>query len=169
MTRIQHPFFGLIEINPPDATFWQGDVSVHGVSSKCSLFVDEGLANQPERLIEAFTWLEDLNALDGTARQAFLNNLAQSTTGTVGDFITFHLQELDASILERIFGTPEPASISPERFLSGLSLRGVGIHMDGPSDFTVNLDYGLPREHSDQLLVARWRNHGRVLDIAHES
>ena len=166
MTQLQHPIFGLIEIHPGQVTFWQGDVVVNGVSSRCSLFIGEEVADNPEVLRQGLAWLEDVSTLDRVARQVFQDHPRAS--GVVGDYIDFHRQELSDEAIQRVFDGLERSAITAETVLSKLALTGVGLHLDGLSGFTANLDYGF-RPYSDQLLVARWHNNGQALEVMHES
>jgi Protein of unknown function (DUF2004) len=166
--KIQTRIFGLIELDPVHSTFQRTEILVNGVSSICSLFIGEGLVDQPDVLARTFTWLEDLNALDQRVRRAFLEDRLTSTTGVVAGYIS-ELEGLDDEIIARLFKKTDLTAISTEAFISQLKLCGVGLHLEQSFGLTVNLDYSLNPEFTDELLVARFNDDGAVLTLAHES
>ncbi len=168
MASIQSSIFGVIELDPVNSTFQRTEFLVNGVHCTCSLFIGEGLVDQPEVLARTFAWLEDLNALDWSARQAFLQDRLDATAGVVAGYIDA-LEELDDEIIARLFGETDLSEISTEAVLSQLKLCGVGVHLEQSFGLTVNLDYCVNPEFTDELLVARFNDDGQVLTLAHES
>jgi hypothetical protein len=168
MASIQSSIFGVIELDPVDSTFQRTEILVNGVSSTCSLFIGEGLVDQPDVLARTFAWLEDLNALDRRARQAFLEDRLHATAGVVAGYIA-ELEGLDDEIIAQLFEETDPAAITTEVVLSQLKLCGVGLHLEQSFGLTVNLDYCVNPEFTDELLVARFNDDGQVLTLAHES
>jgi hypothetical protein len=169
MASTQTKLFGQIEFSPTSATFWHGTIVVNGDSNAISLYIGDGLASRIDLLSPVFEMLEGIDSLDTRAHAAFLEDLMVLKSGIVAGFIDCHLQEFDNDLLEQIFIGINLARVSKESLLAHLELREIGIHLEESSEVSINLDYCFNSKFSDELLVARFRNHGLVLSLAHES
>jgi hypothetical protein len=135
-----------------------------GRSLEPSIYVDNDLAEQA-KLDRTAALLDDLERLDERARAAIAAELAQGAT--VADFVAFHLDELDANTLRKIFGSDVPREPAPA--LARLELVGAGLHASSPDSFALVLDYSFGQEHSDQLLAIRFDDSGTAVSVSHES
>ena len=159
---------GTLPFSPTDGAYAPAlALTVNGRPTTCSLFIGPGWAQDPSVLARAAALVDDhLDRLDLDGRAA----LASDATGLVADFVAFHLEELDAAAITRVLGRA-PGEIDRATFLAGLQLVAIGLHPDAAAagGFTLNLDYSLGRDLSDQLLVARFDDAGQQIRIAHES
>jgi Protein of unknown function (DUF2004) len=169
MASIETNLFGRIEFNPTSATLWRGTIMVNGDSNAISLYIGDGLSSRMDLLSPVFEMLEGIDLLDTRARAALLEDMKGSKSGIVAGFINCHLNELDDKLLKQIFVGINLTKVSKESLLTRLELRAIGIHLEEPSEVSVNLDYSFNPEFSDELLVARFRNGGQELSLAHES
>ncbi|HHB2143185.1 DUF2004 domain-containing protein [Escherichia albertii] len=99
-----------------------------------------------------------------------IRNVLTQKKGTnvfVDEFIEFHLDELDTETLQSLNITPP----THEACANQLTLRGVHMWIVAPAPGTLKmtLDYGVPEDVSDELLVFNFDEHGELLDITWES
>lgn len=149
--------------------FWKGETTVSGCRRERSLHVrvdDQAVLDRAAALVDS------IEVLDARARKA-IDDARSAPDGdtTVGDFVDDQLAEMDAETLFEVFAAA-PSAIAQTTFLGKLELRSVAVRApdDTPVDgFALVLDYSLPGDVSDQLLVVTFTAAGEPVSVEWES
>lgn len=109
--------------------------------------------------------LDSVSACDAIIQKTLTQG--EGKNAFVDEFIEYHLEEFDAETLESLNIIPPTRLVCAENLI----LRNVTIWIAAPAPGTLKmtLDYGLPEEVSDELLVFNFDEHGALLDITWES
>jgi hypothetical protein len=156
--------FGTVKLDSEGAYVKNKRVVVNGHKQSTSLFVGEGVAENPKLQVAAIRQLDGLSELDTQARSRFSIAKGEELK-LIKAFVDVHLSEMDADIQKALFGKLKPASLSHPEMLKLLKIRSVGLHVEG-GKLTTTLDYSFGNA-SDELLVARFEGH--KISVSHES
>jgi len=85
----------------------------------------------------------------------------------IKNFINFHIEELDE--IHEVFGVDSNDEISAEMFIGNLLPRGIAINVGEDNMVNCSLDFSLPEDYTDELLVVRFNDQHEVYEITHES
>lgn len=163
MNKKNITYFGEVEINSPEET-------------------NDGKATIDNRLIEL-----DLNFYDGVPKhdwaaeyENYISNLQQHKTnveaairsdyedgGDVKEYVDFHLEELDASIIDKVLSGTDTSKSKEERLLSALKLVRIGFY-PGNENYAV-WDYTIGRKIADMLVVVNTDNNGKINYVTWEN
>ncbi|MBP6013771.1 MAG: DUF2004 domain-containing protein [Alphaproteobacteria bacterium] len=157
------PHFGEVVLEADGGAYTRKRVTINGRESDASLFLMHGLSSCSSAA--AIKLLEGLDRLDANAREFIL---ARHFAGdeTVGEYATFHLEEVHDAIAQKF----QVQSVDAETLLRRLELRGIGVFptKDGRT-FELVVDYTIDRTFVDGLLAVKHDDTGRILGVAHES
>ena len=165
MTTINlHPFG---DINTDDLAddFYESELVVSGRPISIDLSFDEKSINKNtlknvEKLVNGVSELQDI---------AFSYMLEDYKKGDESDavelYVEHHLEELDKSEIEKVFGSK---NVDINLFLSKLVLTRIGIYADRDDGFAI-FDFTLPGNITDYLIVVTFDQNGIISDISMES
>lgn len=87
--------------------------------------------------------------------------------GDVKEYIDFHLEELDASIIDKVLASTDASKPKAERLLSALKLVRIGFY-PGEENYAV-WDYTIGRDVADMVVVINTDNTGKINYVTWES
>lgn len=164
MGTLKTRLFGEVVVTRGGA-FLERKRSATGRTLTPSLYVGEGLDRVP--LEGAAVLLDDMRSLEARAREAIRQDFGRGAQGVVAAFVAFHLDELDAAVVRRLFGDAGVESAAAA--LTRLELVGLAVHAEKTAGFSVVFDFSFGPEHTDELLAVAFRADGQVLGVRHES
>lgn len=160
MAIFRNRTFGEVSL-AADGAYVKREFALGSRSLPRSLFL--GMDLDQTLLDRAAALVDTLPLLDARAREAIETN-----ADNVPGYVTFHLEELDETVLRELFGAGRTA-IDRASFLARLDLVGVNVHHVPERAFSLVLDYSLGRALTDQLLAVTFDMRGHVLTVSHES
>ena len=162
--KIDNKIFGNINVDAKEGAYIsEAAFSNNGRDSRCSLFIGEGF-ELSEHINLVSNLLDDICKLDEDSRKALSDQNKDNNT-TIKDYVEFHLEEVPDEVREKT-GNSE---ISSEAFIDSLDLCGVGVHIDSENVISLNCDYCIGKDFSDELLVVRFNTDKMITDIVNES
>ncbi len=165
--RLTLPMLGEVEFKPSDAGDWDFDAdSPFGPLALCFRREDDGRPITAGILARAIDMLENLEALDQTARAAIRSEYAIEPS-TSAYFVTHHQRNYGPEAVAELFDT-DCQDPGVDELLHAISLRTICFHLDDEEGFAV-LEYRLRELETDQILVAYMNVSGEVDSIQMES
>ena len=87
--------------------------------------------------------------------------------GDVKEYVDFHLEELDASIIDKVLVGTDASKSKEERLLTALKLKRIGFY-PGNENYAV-WDYTIGREITDLLVVVNTDSTGKINYVTWEN
>ncbi len=155
------PFFGEVPLSHPREIDVVKDVNGQEVKMDLNF---EGDSVEKERLQALKALLLRLDEKEVETKNELIKNFNEG--GTVKEYITFHLSELDSQVLKEHLKTTNP--VNEETLLSALYLYRIGFYVDSNDSFAV-FDYTIGKDIVDGLVVVRLNTKGDIVEILQES
>lgn len=163
MTKKSFTHFGEIEINPPDE--WsEGTVSIDNTPVSLDLNFYEGVPDH-DWVTEYENYVNDLQQHKAEVDAAI--NADFQDQGAAKEYVDFHIEELDAPVIDEVLARTTPTLPKEERLLSALKLVRVGIY-PGEENYAV-WDYTIGSDITDMLVVVNTDSMGRVQYVTMEN
>lgn len=163
--KINTQLLGLLEISSKSGICEDYDINIQGRDMQVTLIVFEDFINDGNIKIVC-DFIEHIPEFYQTGKTELLK--IRDTNALVKYFMKFHLDELSEDMLE-IFEVDSVDVITSEMFINQLELRSVSIAPDRNNEIDCTLDFSLPEEYTDELLVVRFDSQHQIYDISHES
>ncbi len=180
MTRMEHAFFGSLDVGEPISDepdlwqrveiVWQQQAELDGRVLPLWLWCDPNHPPEAGLLDKLAARVRDLHVLDAKARGYLAQALEQ------GDYMADHLDApaLDASpLIARLKAEAAGAGPSPAVFAAAMHLERVGLHAYDDADTdkaaSIVLDYILDRDDSDEIMAVKLNADGALLRVDSES
>ena len=162
---INTKLFGKIKADTEDGMCEYYDITLGGRDMNTSLMIFEDTLNDDTLKIVS-DLIEHVPEMYEKGKSELMKK--RDSDATVKFFIEWHLDELQEEVLE-IFDVSSVKEITSDLFIDELYLRNITIAetKDGWIDCT--MDFSLPDEYSDELLVVRFDEKYEIYDISHES
>jgi hypothetical protein len=165
MTALSHPLFGTID--PASGTEWEATLTFAGRSVQVELTLEGGAL--PAELVPATLGrIDDVAALDASARAALRRDLDDNDESAVGLYTYHHLEELPDAALLALFGKVDREKLDADGFLAKLALVRIGIYPNSAKRCLV-CDYSLGAEHTNYVLAVAFDVAGQVSEVEMES
>ena len=170
--KLETTLFGELEVFQEAVCTDQADAIVHygnyklvfdGNEKIVDLCIFNVLTNERIKAIEDM--LDNVPKLYEKGKKAILSG--KDSNELIKYFIEFHIEELDE--IHKIFGVDSNDEISSAMFIEKLLPRAVAINVDQDNMIDCTLDFSLPKEYTDELLVVRFNNQYEIYGITHES
>jgi hypothetical protein len=116
-------------------------------------------------------FLEQIQTYDVQNQAYILNDFEKNPTGTVKEYLEFHLGELEKSTLETLIHFDNKEISLDQQLLQHLKLHRIGLYPDrkyGTSCFAI-FDYSISKDITNLLVVLTTNEKGEVLEIVMES
>lgn len=156
-------YFGEIEINLPKETS-EGKVTIDNRPIDLDLNFYSGVpkydwANEYE------SYITNLKQHKTYVEAAFKEDYEEE--GDTKEYVNFHLEELEASVIDKILAGTDASQSEEERLLSALKLVRIGFY-PGKENYAV-WDYTIGRDITDMLVVVNTDNEGNIQYVTWES
>lgn len=163
MSKKDITYFGEIEINSPEETS-EGKVSIDNRSIELDLNFYSGVPKHD--------WIKEYEAYVNNLQQHKVNVEAAikadyEDEGDTKEYVDFHLEELDASTIDKVLKGTDTSKSKEERLLSTLKLVRIGFY-PGEENYAV-WDYTIGREIADMLVVVNTDNQGTIKYVTWEN
>lgn len=163
MSKKNITYFGEIEISSPEKRN-EGKVSI----DNCLIELDLNFYNG----VPKHDWVKEyedyiLNLLQhkNTVEAAFMTDYEDGEE--TKEYVDFHLEELDASEIDKVLADTDASKSKEERLLSSLKLVRVGFY---PCEENYAVwDYTIGRDITDQLVVVNTDNKGKIRYVTMEN
>lgn len=156
-------YFGEVEINSPQETN-EGKVIIDNHQIELDLNFYDGVPEH-DWLAEYENYIKDLKQHKADVEAAIRSDYEEG--GDVKEYVDFHLEELDASIIDKVLVGTDVSKTKEERMLSALKLVRIGFY-PGDENYAV-WDYTIGREIADMLVVVNTDNAGKINYVTWES
>ncbi len=156
-------YFGEVEINSPQETT-EGKVTIdnHPIELDLNFYDDVPEHNW---VTEYEDYIKDLEQHKADVEAAI--RVDYENGGDVKEYVDFHLQELDASVIDKALAGTDASKPKEERLLSALKLVRIGFY---PSEENYAVwDYTIGREVADMVVVINTDNTGKINYVTWES
>lgn len=156
-------YFGEVEINSPQETT-EGKVVIDNLQIELDLNFYDG---RPEYdwVAEYENYIKDLKQHKANVEEAIRSDYKDG--GDVKEYVDFHLEELDVSIIDKVLAGTDASKPKEERLLTVLKLVRVGFY-PGDEDYAI-WDYTIGREIADMLVVVNTDNTGKINYVTWEN
>lgn len=156
-------YFGEVEINSPQETN-EEKVIIDNHQIELDLNFYDGVPEH-DWLAEYENYIKDLKQHKADVEAAIRSDYEEG--GDVKEYVDFHLEELDASIIDKVLVGTDVSKTKEERMLSALKLVRIGFY-PGDENYAV-WDYTIGREIADMLVVVNTDNAGKINYVTWES
>ena len=158
-----HPYFGQIDLAPPDWVRWESAPIVNGKAVETLLWIES-----------AQQW--DIGALDHFAHRAQqLDTLDQQARSRLIDYLTlddqymgFHLDELSDGPGVAALVAAHGKQPTPAQFAQAMCLHNIGFWLSSDGHQVV-ADYKIDPELSDEILAVKFKPDGDFIAVDWES
>ena len=156
-------YFGEIEINSPQETT-EGKVTIDNHQIELDLNFYDGVPEH-DWVAEYESYIKNLKQHKTNVEAAIRSDYEDG--GDVKEYVDFHLEELDASTLDKVLAGTDASKSKEERLLSVLKLTRIGFY-PGDEDYAV-WDYTIGREFADMLVIVNTNSTGEINYVTWES
>lgn len=156
-------YFGEVEISSPLETT-EGTVAIDNHQIELDLNFHDGVPKH-DWVEEYENYIKDLQQHKTDVEAAIRADYEDG--GDVKEYADFHLEELDASVIEKVLAGTDASKSKEERLLSVLKLVRIGFY-PGDENYAV-WDYTIGREVTDFLVVVNTDNTGKINYVTWEN
>lgn len=156
-------YFGEVEISSPQVTT-EGTVTIDSRQVELNLNFYDGVPGH-DWVEEYENYVKELSQHKAVVEAAIRADYEEG--GDVKEYIDFHLEELDAAIVEKILAGTDASESKEERLLSALKLVRIGFY-PGNENYAV-WDYTIGREIADMLVVVYTDSTGKINYVTWEN
>ena len=156
-------YFGEVEINSPQETN-EVKVTIDSHQIELDLNFYDGVPEY-DWVAEYENYAKGLKQYKADVEAAIRSDYEDG--GDVKVYMDFHLEELDASIIDKVLASTDASKPKEERLLSALKLVRIGFY-PGEENYAV-WDYSIGREIADMLVVVNTDNTGKINYVTWES
>lgn len=156
-------YFGEVEINSPQETN-EVKVTIDSHQIELDLNFYDGVPEY-DWVAEYENYTKGLKQYKADVEAAIRSDYEDG--GDVKVYMDFHLEELDASIIDKVLASTDASKPKEERLLSTLKLVRIGFY-PGEENYAV-WDYSIGREIADMLVVVNTDNTGKINYVTWES
>lgn len=163
MSKKNLTYFGEIEINSPEETT-EGKVSIDNSLIELDLNFYDGVPEH-DWVKEYEKYISKLQQHKEKVEAAIRTDYEDEEE--TKEYVDFHLEELDASIIDKVLEGTDASKSKEERLLSALKLVRIGFY-PGDENYAV-WDYTIGRDITDQLVVVNTDNKGKIKYVTMEN
>ena len=149
-------YFGEVEINSPQE-YNEGQIVIDNRQIKLDLNFYDGVPEY-DWVAEYENYIKDLEQHKADVEAAIRADYEDG--GDVKEYVDFHLEELDASIIDKVLVGTDASKSKEERLLTALKLKRIGFY-PGNENYAV-WDYTIGREITDLLVVVNTDSTGKL-------
>lgn len=156
-------YFGEVEINSPQE-YNEGQIVIDNRQIKLDLNFYDGVPEY-DWVAEYENYIKDLEQHKADVEAAIRADYEDG--GDVKEYVDFHLEELDASIIDKVLVGTDASKSKEERLLTALKLKCIGFY-PGNENYAV-WDYTIGREITDLLVVVNTDSTGKINYVTWEN
>lgn len=156
-------YFGEVEINSPQE-YNEGQIVIDNRQIKLDLNFYDGVPEY-DWVAEYENYIKDLEQHKADVEAAIRADYKDG--GDVKEYVDFHLEELDASIIDKVLVGTDASKSKEERLLTALKLKRIGFY-PGNENYAV-WDYTIGREITDLLVVVNTDSTGKINYVTWEN
>lgn len=156
-------YFGEVEINSPKE-YNEGQIVIDNRQIKLDLNFYDGVPEY-DWVAEYENYIKDLEQHKADVEAAIRADYEDG--GDVKEYVDFHLEELDASIIDKVLVGTDASKSKEERLLTALKLKRIGFY-PGNENYAV-WDYTIGREITDLLVVVNTDSTGKINYVTWEN
>ena len=156
-------YFGEVEINSPQE-YNEGQIAIDNRQIKLDLNFYDGVPEY-DWVAEYENYIKDLEQHKADVEAAIRADYEDG--GDVKEYVDFHLEELDASIIDKVLVGRDASKSKEERLLTALKLKRIGFY-PGNENYAV-WDYTIGREITDLLVVVNTDSTGKINYVTWEN
>lgn len=156
-------YFGEVEINSPQE-YNEGQIVIDNRQIKLDLNFYDGVPEY-DWVAEYENYIKDLEQHKADVEAAIRADYEDG--GDVKEYVDFHLEELDASIIDKVLVGTDASKSKEERLLTALKLKRIGFY-SGNENYAV-WDYTIGREITDLLVVVNTDSTGKINYVTWEN
>jgi hypothetical protein len=156
-------YFGEVEINSPQE-YNEGQIVIDNRQIKLDLNFYDGVPEY-DWVAEYENYIKDLEQHKADVEAAIRADYEDG--GDVKEYVDFHLEELDASIIDKVLVGTDASKSKEERLLTALKLKRIGFY-PGNENSAV-WDYTIGREITDLLVVVNTDSTGKINYVTWEN
>lgn len=156
-------YFGEVEINSPQE-YNEGQIVINNRQIKLDLNFYDGVPEY-DWVAEYENYIKDLEQHKADVEAAIRADYEDG--GDVKEYVDFHLEELDASIIDKVLVGTDASKSKEERLLTALKLKRIGFY-PGNENYAV-WDYTIGREITDLLVVVNTDSTGKINYVTWEN
>ena len=156
-------YFGEVEINSPQE-YNEGQIVIDNRQIKLDLNFYDGVPEY-DWVAEYENYIKDLEQHKADVEAAIRADYEDG--GDVQEYVDFHLEELDASIIDKVLVGTDASKSKEERLLTALKLKRIGFY-PGNENYAV-WDYTIGREITDLLVVVNTDSTGKINYVTWEN
>lgn len=156
-------YFGEVEINSPQE-YNEGQIVIDNRQIKLDLNFYDGVPEY-DWVAEYENYIKDLEQHKADVEAAIRADYEDG--GDVKEYVDFHLEELDASIIDKVLVGTDVSKSKEERLLTALKLKRIGFY-PGNENYAV-WDYTIGREITDLLVVVNTDSTGKINYVTWEN
>lgn len=156
-------YFGEVEINSPQE-YNEGQIVIDNRQIKLDLNFYDGVPEY-DWVAEYENYIKDLEQHKADVEAAIRADYEDG--GDVKEYVDFHLEELDASIIDKVLVGTDASESKEERLLTALKLKRIGFY-PGNENYAV-WDYTIGREITDLLVVVNTDSTGKINYVTWEN
>lgn len=156
-------YFGKVEINSPQE-YNEGQIVIDNRQIKLDLNFYDGVPEY-DWVAEYENYIKDLEQHKADVEAAIRADYEDG--GDVKEYVDFHLEELDASIIDKVLVGTDASKSKEERLLTALKLKRIGFY-PGNENYAV-WDYTIGREITDLLVVVNTDSTGKINYVTWEN
>lgn len=156
-------YFGEVEINSPQE-YNEGQIVIDNRQIKLDLNFYDGVPEY-DWVAEYENYIKDLEQHKADVEAAIRADYEDG--GDVKEYVDFHLEELDASIIDKVLVGTDASKSKEERSLTALKLKRIGFY-PGNENYAV-WDYTIGREITDLLVVVNTDSTGKINYVTWEN
>lgn len=156
-------YFGEVEINSPQE-YNEGQIVIDNRQIKLDLNFYDGVPEY-DWVAEYENYIKDLEQHKADVEAAIRADYEDE--GDVKEYVDFHLEELDASIIDKVLVGTDASKSKEERLLTALKLKRIGFY-PGNENYAV-WDYTIGREITDLLVVVNTDSTGKINYVTWEN
>lgn len=156
-------YFGEVEINSLQETT-EGTVAIDNRQVELNLNFYDGVPGH-DWVEEYENYVKELGQHKAVVEAAIRADYEEG--GDVKEYVDFHLEELDASVIDKVLAGIDSSKSQEERLLAALKLKRIGFY-PGNENYAV-WDYTIGREITDLLVVVNTNSIGKINYVTWES
>ncbi len=156
-------YFGEVEINSPQE-YNEGQIVIDNRQIKLDLNFYDGVPEY-DWVAEYENYIKDLEQHKADVEAAIRADYEDG--GDVKEYVDFHLEELDASIIDKVLVGTDASKSKEERLLTALKLKRIGFY-PGNENYAV-WDYTIGREITNLLVVVNTDSTGKINYVTWEN
>lgn len=156
-------YFEEVEINSPQE-YNEGQIVIDNRQIKLDLNFYDGVPEY-DWVAEYENYIKDLEQHKADVEAAIRADYEDG--GDVKEYVDFHLEELDASIIDKVLVGTDASKSKEERLLTALKLKRIGFY-PGNENYAV-WDYTIGREITDLLVVVNTDSTGKINYVTWEN